>query len=583
MSWPTVPSGANPYEVYQASLISTLYPVLPPHTSFSLRAFAFTAVAAYGILISLFYGLAVAVKRKDSRWIVRKVDRYLTLNRDFWVPLGGVLGCASMLIYLVLQHHLFTHPGSSSLLYSINTFRSWSWIPLVLHGYFVSASAAQASLVVSSRSPVAHRPGSWRARWLHTPSSRVANAAFWTGLVVISLALLLPDLLFSISWSRVYDRLAALESFLKTAAAAYAAGTSDVSDLLRTSELYKALSSQVAKNKHYQTAVVYALIIVPLFLALITFLSCLLLHSLLSAQIRARSARQTAHSTLLADVHTFTSPAASTVTSPALESGPMRFEVALPAVLEGEADAGELAKTPKSPPLVDSLFALPCEEGKKEKKGGAQPSSSGSSRILSKIRPATAESQRSLPAGARAFGSFAIGAAEAQAGVPVQQVVAVDGELGELKRAYRELAVCAAVVLFLTLALAAENIWNVLYIVPTPYVDLCWAEIELSYFLPPALYVCVYSLAPTLLLLNLLLSPASPSSAPPSSAFPPVLPSPSPSSPRCWTRWNPFRRSTSTVESVGVATPLSGVGLGLAQQERGEAVEMRQVLGEYAV
>lgn len=58
----------------------------------------------------------------------------------------------------------------------------------------------------------------------------------------------------------------------------------------------------------------------------------------------------------------------------------------------------------------------------------------------------------------------------------------------------------------MTLAAACENLWNVIRVVPTPYASLSWAEIETSYFLPPFLYTFLYSIAATLLLLNLYLS-----------------------------------------------------------------------------
>lgn len=75
----------------------------------------------------------------------------------------------------------------------------------------------------------------------------------------------------------------------------------------------------------------------------------------------------------------------------------------------------------------------------------------------------------------------------------------------------------------MTLSLAAENCWNVAYIVPTPYPGLSWAlygvllssaahtltllawhSVEAAFFLPPWLYASIFSIGPTLLLLSTL-------------------------------------------------------------------------------
>ncbi|GAA6008216.1 hypothetical protein JCM10207_000042 [Rhodosporidiobolus poonsookiae] len=597
----TASSGDNPFTEYLDRLDSNLYPAVPAGNGFSRRAYGLVGVCAYGCIVSAAYCLVLVCqrRRRSKLCVARKTDGYLTLNLHFWVPVGGILGCASMLAYTVLQYLLFTRPHSTFFLYSINTFRTFSWIPLVLHGYTVTASASQACLVVGRRASLAgeaeksagplERRGSVAER-MRMPGPRVANAAFWAGLACISLALLLPDILFSISWHGVYLKISALEKYLQNASSAWTADQpqrTTMQALLEVSQLYQALLDERAKNCSFQSAVVYSLIIVPLFLAFITFLSSLLLHLLLRAQIRTRSRLAAAHSTLLAELHSFASPTPSLWPGPSAGSplasprgsvhslaslhaygagagAAQRFEVTLATVPGSPALASEAGDSPRpdaidseaekpSPPLVGLLpSSLPASPA---------PALKNASRFA-RSRPGTGDSN------ARRSFAFAdegeVGMGEFEGKDERGASEGVDGGIGELKRAERELGVCALTVLTICLFLSAENIWNVARVVPTAYVDLSWTEIELSDFLPPAIYALLYSLAPTLLLLNALFSSPSPSPSSSSSLCPLTA------------RFNAWRaekargrRNSYTAQEV-CAVPLSagggvgvGVGLGL--------------------
>ncbi|GAA5821095.1 hypothetical protein JCM11251_001959 [Rhodosporidiobolus azoricus] len=595
-SLPTIPAGSNPFEIYLNTLHLELFPTVPDAKTFAVRVWALVGVCAYGVLISLIYGVSLLLqrRRRSSLWVARKVDGYLTLNLNFFVPFGGAISCLSMLAYTVLQFNIFTlSPPSSSRLYAVNTFRTFSWVPLVLHGYSVAASAAQASLIVSSRArqttttEVEKQGGRYSLwRWmLRTPNPRIANATFWVGLVALSLALFIPDILFSISWRRAYSCIGALEKHLSRQAAAWSptdGANVTLPALMKTSELYGNLEEEVGHNRNYQRAVVYALILTPLFLAFTTLLASVLLHSLLRLQIRTRSARALAQSTLLADVHTFASP----VASPKLEQGrpqqPMRFEVAFPSARRhsvlpggGGIDVGmddlyeddeederdsdvdypvphkivaikpaqprplsPLPSTPSSaskediestedrtsspPPFDDFLPALPSFPPAALTPSSSPPTSRRPSVVFH--APFSRSSRRNS---AFAFAGDVEGGWKKRHGSlgtlehaclavkRAREAAAKDEELGELRRAERELGICAAVVLLLTLSLGIENIWNVVRVVPASFVDLNWTEIETSYFLPPFLYVTTYSTAITLLLLfNSLLTPSCPSPSP---------------------------------------------------------------------
>ncbi|GAA5913495.1 hypothetical protein JCM6882_002378 [Rhodosporidiobolus microsporus] len=587
-SLPPVPSGVNPFSVYLDALHAEMFPVVPNTKTFAVRVYALVGVCAYGVLISLLYGLSLLFqrRRRSSMWVARKVDGYLTLNLNFFVPFGGALSCLSMLAYTLLQHHIFTLPHpSSSTLYAVNTFRTFSWVPLVLHGYFVAASAAQASLVVSSRARATtttelERQGERSSFWrwlLRTPSPRTANITFWVGLVAISLALLIPDILFSVSWRRAYTCIGVLEAHLKREAAAWSSSDTlgdSLPALMRTSELYDNLEEEVGKNRVYQRAVIYALILTPLFLAFTTLLASLLLHSLLRLQIRTRAARAVAQSTLLADVHTFASPIASPTLPAQPQAMAMRFEVAFPSARKPSAADVELddlyeedeeddeeerdtdadypaphklvafkaqpipplplldstkagARPSSPPPFIDFLPVLPSSP---PAAAGAATSSESRTRRFSSaptlFHPPFSRSRRSssfepYELGKKRHGSLATIEQACAAVRRARDAVAADEELGELRRAERELGVCATVVLLLTVSLGVENIWNVVRVVPTSFVDLSWTEIETSYFLPPYLYVTIYSLALTLLMaFNSLLTPSSSSSPTSSAALP---------------------------------------------------------------
>ncbi|BGP43444.1 hypothetical protein JCM10449v2_007479 [Rhodotorula kratochvilovae] len=307
MSLPTVPPGQNPWAVYLDTLEGVMYPKLRNAHGFSTRAYILMGVCAYGILISLVYGAVAArrVRRQGkSYWVAKKVDGYLVLNLAFFVPCGGAISCAFMLTYTALQHRLFTlsvHPNHA--IYSTNAFRSFCWLPLVLHGYCLTAAAAQACLVVCSRTAAAESIPTQRARGLrpfargaHMPSPTVVNSAFWVGLAVLVLGLLLPDILFTVSWTRFYRQIAALERFLVAQRALWVSATATPTSgaqLLDLLSHFNAVTAADARNHGYQRAVVYALIVAPALLALVTAAAGLLLHVLLWRQIRARRARRT--------------------------------------------------------------------------------------------------------------------------------------------------------------------------------------------------------------------------------------------------------------------------------------------------
>ncbi|GAA6037628.1 hypothetical protein JCM8097_006150 [Rhodosporidiobolus ruineniae] len=508
-------SAANPFEQYLKELDSTLFPACGDSAGFARRVWALTGVCALGVLLSLLYGLVLALKhrRKRDYWIARNTDGYLTLNRDFFAPFGGAISCASMLAYTVLQYHLFRHPSPSiSTLYSINTFRSFSWVPLVLHGYTVAASAAQASLVVSSRARPADETGQpgWVKRRMRMPGPRAANAAFWTGLGVIALGVLIPDVLFAVSWHRVYGCIERLQRSLKEGAAGWdaASGTPSptvLQKLLEAQRFFEALTGEVGSNQSYQKAVVWALVVAPLFLASLTLLSAILLHTLLRRQIRTRSRRATAHSLFLADLHTFASPVLPS--SPIMAVSPnggrgrgRTFEVEFPFSAQAQ-DEQEQENHRKESRVFGSLSLSPTTSFLPVLPSSPHaPLPSSPSPTKSKTRrPGTGDTVKRLL-------HDGLGGLEKGLESP-------DGdEVRELKRAERELGITATVVIVLGLALAGENIWNVLRVVPTSFVDLSWAEIETSNFLPPALYTLVYTLAALLLLLNTLFAASSTSS-----------------------------------------------------------------------
>lgn len=110
---------------------------------------------------------------------------------------AGIFAQADASDLAVLQHNLFTlasHPSPS--LYPTNAFRTYAWIPLILHGYTVAAAASQACVVVCHRTSALQqfsvRPSSVLrplSRVSRLPRPMVVNTIFWSGLVVLTLML----------------------------------------------------------------------------------------------------------------------------------------------------------------------------------------------------------------------------------------------------------------------------------------------------------------------------------------------------------------------------------------------------------
>ncbi|KAJ8291836.1 hypothetical protein OF846_005076 [Rhodotorula toruloides] len=475
---PATPAGANPFAIYLDALEAQLYPSGGAH-GFAARAYVLLAVCAYGIVISVAYGAALlwrSRRRGKPLWVARKVDGYLTLNLAFFVPAGGAVCCAFMLAYTYLQYRLFTlpsHPSSS--LYPTNAFRPYCWIPLVLHGYSVAAASAQACLVVSHRtSAFSKRRNSLLSSsmdWSRLAKPAVVNAIFWMGLLFFLLVLLIPDILFSISWSRTYSKIASLESYLVQQTSNPSAG---VLQLVHLGELFEAMKAAAAHTCQHQQAVVAALIFAPVFLALITSLATFLLCRLLRQQIRSRSVRRSISIHLPSSIRDYGGPWSSSEKADKLH-----------------------------PPSRPSTSRRPSSLS-----FGTLPAIPTLARLGSKARGLSANTVSTL-------GLKTPLAEDVEADVGFQLAVAAnhaagrgDETLDELKRAKRDLQICATVVLLLTLSLAAENCWNVAYIVPTPYPDLSWASVEAAFFLPPWLYATIFSVGPTLLLASTLATSA---------------------------------------------------------------------------
>ncbi|BGP35344.1 hypothetical protein JCM10296v2_007180 [Rhodotorula toruloides] len=521
---PATPAGTNPFATYLDALEAQLYPSSRGARGFAARAYVLLAVCAYGIVISVAYGVALLwrARRKDKPlWIARKVDGYLTLNLAFFVPAGGAVCCAFMLVYTYLQYRLFTlpsHPSSS--LYPTNAFRPYCWIPLVLHGYSVAAASAQACLVVSHRTSAFSKRRISRLSssmdWSRLAKPAVVNGIFWMGLLFFLLVLLIPDILFSISWSHTYSKVASLESYLVQQTSNPDAG---VLQLVHLGDLFEAMKAAARHTCQHQQAVVAALIFAPVFLAVITSLATFLLCRLLSQQIRSRSVRRSmsvGSPFLLSPASPIVNSAEGDLISPTetFTSNPLEVQVHLPSsFLERGGPWSPSEKTDKPhPPSRPSTGRRPSSLS-----FSSLPAVPTLARLGSKARGLSANTDSTL-------GLKTPLAEDIEAGIGFELAVAAnhaagrgDETLDELKRAKRDLQICATVVLLLTLSLAAENCWNVAYIVPTPYPELSWASVEAAFFLPPWLYASIFSVGPTLLLASTLAassaSPFSPTSS----------------------------------------------------------------------
>ncbi|GAA6052618.1 hypothetical protein JCM3770_006405 [Rhodotorula araucariae] len=539
MSLPAVPPGQNPWAVYLDTLEGLLYPKLRNAQGFSARAYILMGVCAYGICISLVYGGVVArrVRRQGKTyWVARKVDGYLVLNLAFFAPAGGAIGCAFMLTYTALQHRLFTlaiHPDPS--IYTTIVFRTFCWIPLVLHGFCLTAAAAQAGLVVCSRTAFPPTQRARRSRFPgHMPSPRVVNSLFWIGLAVLLLALLLPDILFTVSWTRLYSQIAGFERFLVVQRAMWiSAEATPISgeQLLDLLLHFNAVTAADDRNSGYHRAVVYALIVAPCLLALVTAVAGVFLHVLLRRQIRARKARRAvgiASPFALPELAEIPSSPPSCGSADidleglhthghALTRGPPpEFVVSLAGAPLSSTLSGASAASP-APVTTKADHQRPPHPRYHSLTGLATFSSALGLPKVKGIRPTSAESHRpfaGLVAGVEGKAESPVGTTGCAEWEGARVEDGNDEALAELRCAQRDLGVCTGAVFALTLAFTAENLWNVIAVVPLPYTELSWAVIEASFFLPPWLYATVYAAGPTGLLVFSLLSrtPSSPPS-----------------------------------------------------------------------
>ncbi|KAK4046910.1 hypothetical protein OIO90_006392 [Microbotryomycetes sp. JL221] len=278
------------------------------------------------------YSFAQRNSRKQQFWIARRVDGYITMNLHFLVPFGGFISCAGMLTY-VYSSYIVMWQGR--MLCAYNTYRSFLWIPLVMHGYLVTAASVQAWVVVASKSSRMSRGAArfnspkpqsnktwWKAfslnttttvsnlattnvddktrqrqqrkrswmSYVHVPGPRVFNGLFIGCTIVLLGAMLGSDIAFAVSWNKLWKSIVELETLLKQYEQDWTGGFEAVK-FLQMSQAYENLTNQVKDNVPYKNAVVLSLIVCAYLVALFNLGSISLLL-LLRKQIRAAIKRR---------------------------------------------------------------------------------------------------------------------------------------------------------------------------------------------------------------------------------------------------------------------------------------------------
>ncbi|KAK4047496.1 hypothetical protein OIV83_005409 [Microbotryomycetes sp. JL201] len=348
MSLPPVPTGENPFTVYLAALHKAAYYDPPP--AFRGRMVALATCCVCGMVVSIVYGLILVPQysskslpfagrwrrrrreqqqqsslaepqaplsafrapqhppQKPKFWIARRVDGYLTMNLHFLVPFGGFISCAGMLVYTYTSYVVMRH---GRMLGPYNTFRSFLWVPIVVHGYLVTAASFQAWIVVASKtarmtrgsshfgSPVGQPRSFWQR---HTrlpgvyalPGPRLFNSLFYGCTAVLTLSMVASDIAFAISWGRVWRAMSTLQSNLEFWQQQWP-DRQDFSTLIKLQRLYSDITSAVADNVAYKDAVILILIVVAFIVALLNIGSIsllLLLRKQIRAAVRRRSRTQ---------------------------------------------------------------------------------------------------------------------------------------------------------------------------------------------------------------------------------------------------------------------------------------------------
>ncbi|ORY81236.1 hypothetical protein BCR35DRAFT_304086 [Leucosporidium creatinivorum] len=513
MSVPTVTSG-NPYTAYLAALEDTLYQ--SPPASFYPRVLVLSAICVYGMLISVAYWKSLRPQYSSSQeeetlggrplpknWTLRFSDGYACLNMHAVLPWGGCFACACMLVYtyteyLVLAKHQYMG--------AINTYRSFLWLSVTLEGYFVTCCSLQAYVVVARKSERMNRSG---RRWSWIPPPRVFNACFVFLTVGMAGSMIGSDIAFAISWTQAWQAICTLRNRLLIYEATWT-GAMNVTQLLELQTLKSNVDVQVAQNLPFQHAVIGSLIVCAFLIAFLNIGSVALLL-LLRRQIRASLARRAKTSVfglqpqpperLTFNKRDIPLPVPSPILPPLdpLDPNPDPTHLAPPHASPdkyiidlhgGPATPSEEHEQPE--PFLTRL-ALPVLA-----KLGSRKSSEATLAVTSPDATGNgwgAWKEKWSPGGLKAR------LAPSSPALPID--LGGRDTLLDLKRAERDLLICVSVVIAMGLMFGAENVWNMVYVLPN---DVSWPAVEFSYFFCPWAFSIIYSTGCTFLVLNSLLA-----------------------------------------------------------------------------
>ncbi|KAM0790326.1 hypothetical protein ACM66B_003211 [Microbotryomycetes sp. NB124-2] len=578
MSLPKVPPGENPFTVYLDALHKATY--YDPPAAFRGRMVALATCCACGMLVSVIYGLILvpqyssnswssfmkrrrrqqpnaadaaveppaplsafrappAPPQKPKFWIARRVDGYMTMNLHFLVPFGGFISCAGMLVYTYTSYVVM---WQGRMLGSYNTHRSFLWIPIVVHGYLVTAASFQAWIVVASktarmtrgtsylRSPLSPN-GQPRTIWQRCtrlpratlPGPRLFNSLFYGCTAVLTLSMLVADVAFAVSWTRVWKTITTLQSKLTEWESTWPE-QQDFTVLLTLQRLYADITEAVSDNVPYKNAVIIGLIICAFIVALLNIGSIsllLLLRKQIRAAVRRRSRthdlfplppppltfnRDKPASPIMAQ------PPTINVTFPSrprpaaakrLSFGLLDEKYSSPAESEKSSplDPNQLNNSTTSPQGV----SVPGLGSRRFSLGATLPSlprlpRKGSNFTVKTAWTSTTNASTALSPNAKTPSTGLMYS-------PASPSMAIDlggrSSLSDLKRAERDLEICVVIVVSMGLMFAAENVWNFVVVLKRP---VSWAANELSFFFVPWVYSITYTVGASYLITNAVLA-----------------------------------------------------------------------------